>query len=110
MKSFTLLSTLLAALGLLPAATQATWCQFYYDDACKNNANGDTSFDCGNNHVFGSGGGFVKCHDVKNPCLISRCQDQSCSGAQNTQIAQGNTQCTGTGGAGPWAREKQVIQ
>ncbi|KAK8075704.1 hypothetical protein PG997_010367 [Apiospora hydei] len=101
MKSSALLSTLLTALGLLPAAAQATWCQFYYDSACKNNANGGTSFNCGNNNVFGSGGGFVKCHDVGNACLISRCPDQSCgAGAQATTIARGNTQCVGTGGWG----------
>ncbi|KAK7961731.1 uncharacterized protein PG986_002556 [Apiospora aurea] len=101
MKSSALLSTLLTALGLLPAATQATWCQFYYDSACKNNANGGTSFNCGNNNVFGSGGGFVKCHDVGNACLISRCPDQGCgAGTQATTIARGHTQCVGTGGGG----------
>ncbi|KAI2628758.1 hypothetical protein GGR54DRAFT_636475 [Hypoxylon sp. NC1633] len=60
MKLFGLYGALVTAV-LLPA-TQANWCQLYDDGRCMNSDNGVTNFDCANHNIFGSGGGFIKCH------------------------------------------------
>ncbi|OTB14986.1 hypothetical protein K445DRAFT_23000 [Daldinia sp. EC12] len=102
MKSFHL-ATALATAGLLPA-TQATWCQLFYDDACTNSANGDTNFDCYNFDVFGSGGGFIQCHSTPNnnqQCLVHRCDDASCEGF-SAYVVDADRSCINMKGAGPY--------
>ncbi|KAI0853096.1 hypothetical protein F5Y00DRAFT_257748 [Daldinia vernicosa] len=102
MKSFGLFSIIVAS-ALLPA-TQATWCQFFYDSGCSNSANGDTNFDCANHNVFGSGGGYAKCHGTKGSkqsCLIDRCSDGSCANSETFNVASDES-CVGMGGAGPY--------
>ncbi|KAK8016962.1 hypothetical protein PG993_015151 [Apiospora rasikravindrae] len=105
MKPTSVLSTLLTAV-LLPATTHATWCQFYYDSNCTEDAN-NINFDCNNMNVFGSGGGYVKCHsgphDDNLDCIVDRCGDQMCeANPESSAVAPANKTCTPTGGPGPW--------
>ncbi|KAI1097316.1 hypothetical protein F4804DRAFT_347286 [Jackrogersella minutella] len=102
MKFFGVIGTLVAAC-LLPA-TQATWCQLFYDGGCSNSANGKINFDCANPNIFGSGGGFIKCHSTKGnkqTCLVSRCNDAACSTSDNFDVAA-DQDCVNMKGAGPY--------
>ena len=111
MKPSTLLSTLASTAVIVPMA-QATWCNFYYDSACTNDANGGTSFDCANDNVFGSGGGYIKCHSTpanKQTCHATRCtcpeagqcKPTFCGGGTETNIPA-DSKCYSMDGAGPW--------
>ncbi|KAI2468151.1 hypothetical protein F4781DRAFT_432698 [Annulohypoxylon bovei var. microspora] len=102
MKSSSLFGTLATAI-LLPA-TQATWCQFFYDSACTQKANGDVNFDCANHNVLGSGGGFAQCHGTshnKQQCLINRCTDESCVNHSGLNV-DADQSCINMYGAGPY--------
>ena len=77
MKKFKATVTLI---GLLLTRANATWCQFFYDNQCRNTANPTSesssdavSFDCANPTIFGTGGGFVPCHNTDGnatPCTV----------------------------------------
>jgi len=111
MKPSTLLPTLASTALIVPIA-QATWCNFYYDSACTNDANGGTSFDCANNNVFGSGGGYIKCHGTsgnKQTCKTTRCTCPEAWQCKPTFCPGGNTydipadnKCHSMDGGGPW--------
>ncbi|KAI0189037.1 hypothetical protein F4808DRAFT_454116 [Astrocystis sublimbata] len=109
-KSFTV--AVMATLATVIPGTQATWCKYYYDAQCQQDANGGTSFDCANHGSFGSGGGYVQCHTTKTnqqDCIISRCSDSTCSNTlQSITVSPngGTGPCVGTGGGGPWYEEK----
>ncbi|KAK7910678.1 hypothetical protein PG985_013159 [Apiospora marii] len=100
------LSGAFATAVLLPA-TQGTWCDFYNDDACTDTTDPNTSYDCGNNNVFGNSGGFVACHADENSddsrCVIGRCNDESCATTYNTDVDPDHS-CHSTGGPGPFYR------
>ncbi|KAI0880465.1 uncharacterized protein GGS22DRAFT_174943 [Annulohypoxylon maeteangense] len=101
MKFSGLIGTLMTAF-LLPA-TQATWCQLYYDDKCEKDAN-NISFNCADNGIIGSGGGFIKCHSTSHnskPCLAHRYNDASQSAGIEKQI-NADQSCINMDGAGPY--------
>lgn len=102
---FTIASTL--ATALLATSASATWCNFYYDSACTNDANGGISFDCANPGRFGTGGGFVQCHSTKgnnDACGVIRWTEQANGdvlGATSVGVATtGVSACLGTNGGG----------
>ncbi|KAI0178738.1 hypothetical protein GGR52DRAFT_569645 [Hypoxylon sp. FL1284] len=103
---------IVAASAMLVPGAHATWCDYYYDAQCQQNANSGTSFDCANHGSFGSGGGYVQCHTTKTnqqDCMITRCGDSTCSNILNiTQVSPngGTGPCVGTGGDGPWYEQK----
>ncbi|KAJ3578385.1 hypothetical protein NPX13_g2186 [Xylaria arbuscula] len=112
MLSKTFTAAIVATFAALIPGTHATWCKYYYDAQCQQDANGDTSFDCANHGSFGSGGGYVQCHTTKTnqqDCIISRCTDSTCSTILDSiQVSPngGTSPCTGTGGTGPWYEER----
>lgn len=93
---------LLALASFLPMI-QATWCQFYYDSACKNAANAKSA-DCANMNLNGSGGGFVKCTGTaksKQDCNIASVAQNSGIGQWQVTVPADGT-CVATNTAGPW--------
>ncbi|KAI1354340.1 hypothetical protein F5Y01DRAFT_273828 [Xylaria sp. FL0043] len=112
MLSKTFAVAIVATFAAVIPGTHATWCHYYYDAQCQQDANGGTSFDCANQGSFGSGGGYVQCHSTKTnqrDCIISRCTDSTCSHILNSITVSpngGTGPCTGTGGAGPWYEER----
>ena len=111
MKPSTLLPTLASTAIIVPVA-QASWCNFYYDSACTQDANGGTSFDCANNNVFGSGGGYIKCHSTpgnSQNCYVTRCtcdEDWQCKQTFGCEAFKGGIRpdksCQSLDGAGRW--------
>ncbi|KAI1456222.1 hypothetical protein F4805DRAFT_458870 [Annulohypoxylon moriforme] len=102
MKSSAIFGTL-ATIFLLPA-TQATWCQLFYDDKCENSANGKTNFDCANNNPIGSGGRYIQCHSTSHnhdDCLAYRYNDASDTTGISKQI-KADKSCIDMGAAGPY--------
>ncbi|KAI0392371.1 hypothetical protein F5Y17DRAFT_459964 [Xylariaceae sp. FL0594] len=89
----------------IPSA-QATWCKYFYDAQCQQNANYDVSFDCANPGSFGSGGRYVQCHATKGnqrDCIITRCTDHTCATILNSvQVSPngGTGPCVDMGGSG----------
>lgn len=103
MKLFDLFNTVVVA--ALLSVTQASWCNFYYDDTCTNDANGGVSFDCSNHGIIASGGGFVKCHSTfrnNDMCEVFRCNNDECSEGGKAWKVQPDQSCINMEGAGPY--------
>ncbi|KAI0894210.1 hypothetical protein F4806DRAFT_134870 [Annulohypoxylon nitens] len=87
-------------------ATQASWCQFYYDAKCTDDANPGVNFNCADHGIIGSGGGFIKCHSTSHnhqTCLAYRYNDATYSSGTDKQI-QPDQSCIDMNGAGPFYR------